>query len=176
DREPHRAESAGRDVTVAGIVRIELGHPQLVLTHIGDDGAIGPAHVTNAGKDAFGRQLPAIALIARPGEGENLVVPGVTATGGHERRQATREIPGIADQSQCNGDVFPDLRGIELDVNDPGAGSESSRVASHPVVEAESDADDEVGVLDRAVDVYFAVHARHAQMQAMTLGKCADTE
>ena len=61
-------------------------------------------------------------------------------------------------------------------MNDPGAGSESRRVAGHPVVEAESDADDEVGVLDRAVDVHFSVHARHAQMQVMTLGKCADAE
>ena len=48
---------------------------------------------------------------------------------------------------------------------------ERREVAGHPVVEPEADADDQVGLLDGAVDVHLAVHARHAEVQRMRLGE-----
>ena len=47
----------------------------------------------------------------------------------------------------------------------------AGEVAGHPVVEAEADADDEVGLLDRPIDVDLAVHARHAEVERMRLRK-----
>ena len=51
------------------------------------------------------------------------------------------------------------------------AAREAREVAGHPVVEPEPDADDQVGLLDGAVDVHLAVHPGHAEMQRMRLGE-----
>jgi hypothetical protein len=53
---------------------------------------------------------------------------------------------------------------------------EPGEVAGHPVVESESQADDEIGLLDGSIDVHLTVHAGHAEVKRMCFGKRADTE
>ena len=56
-------------------------------------------------------------------------------------------------------------------MNDLGAPREGGEVAGHPVVEPETDPDDEVGLLDRAVDMHLPVHPGHTEMKRMRFGK-----
>ena len=53
---------------------------------------------------------------------------------------------------------------------------ERGGIAGHAIVEPHADAHDEIGRLDGLVDVHFAVHSRHAEVQIMRLRECADAE
>jgi hypothetical protein len=72
--------------------------------------------------------------------------------------------------------VLADLRGVEIHVDDLRLRSEGGGIAGDAVIEAEPDAEDDVGVLDGAVDVHLPVHARHAEVQRMRFGDGADAE
>ena len=61
-------------------------------------------------------------------------------------------------------------------MNNLRVAGEARRVAGHAVVEAHAHRDQQVGMLDGAIDVHLAVHARHAEMQRMILGERADAE
>jgi hypothetical protein len=71
---------------------------------------------------------------------------------------------------------LPTSDGIELEVDDPRPPRERREIAGDTVVEPESHPDDQVGLLDRAVDVHLPVHSRHAEVQRMRLGERADAE
>ena len=55
-------------------------------------------------------------------------------------------------------------------------GREARGVAGDPVIETEPDAEDHVGVLDGAVDMHFAVHPGHAEVERMRFREGADAE
>ena len=82
----------------------------------------------------------------------------------------------VADQPDGDGHVLADLRRIELDVDHLRPAGEGREVSRHPVIEPEPDPDDQVGLLDGAVHVHLAMHARHAQVQRVRLRERADPE
>ena len=175
-REPHGPQSAGGDVGVGPLIAEQLGDPHLVLAHVGDDRAAARGVLLEGGQDPVRRQPALEALHPRPDEALDLRAPRRRTAGARRPRAGAERGPGVADEAHGHGHVLPDLRGVELDVNDLGAAREGRQVAGDPVVEPEADPDDEVGLLDGAVHVHLAVHAGHAEMQRVRLGKGADAE
>src|SRR5687767_10873568 len=52
----------------------------------------------------------------------------------------------------------------------------AGQVAGHPVIEAKAQTDDEIGLLDRAIDVDLAMHPGHAEVERVRLGEPADAQ
>ena len=63
--------------------------------------------------------------------------------------------------------VLGDLRGVDVDVHDGGAGREGVEAAGHAVVEAGAERDDQVGALEGTDGRHGAVHAGHAEVVAI---------
>ena len=103
--------------------------------------------------------------------------PAISSRQASQSRGATpasssaEERPRVAHQPDRGRHVLPDLRRIELDVDHLRAAGEAREVAGDPVVEPKPDAEDQIGLLDRPVDVHLAVHARHAEVQRVRLGE-----
>ena len=174
--EAHRAEAAGREVGVEPPVREQLGHPHLVLPHVGHDAAPAAARVVQGPQDRLRRDVALELLVLGAARRVDLLPPRRAGAGGQGAGEGREDGAGVAHQRHFHRHVLADLRGIELDVDDLRVPGEARRVAGHPVVEAHAHGDQQVGMLDRAVDVHLAVHARHAEMQRMILGEGADAE
>ena len=162
---------------VGPLVGEELRHPHLVLADVGDDGAAAAGRVADGA-----RECPRATSPPRKPSHRGRTNPAISARhASHVARRDAREQRrriglGVADDADRHGNVLADLRGVELDVDDLGAPRERREVAGDAIVEAEPHADDEVGLLDGAVDVHLAVHAGHAEVERMRLGKRADPE
>src|SRR5258707_7049015 len=52
----------------------------------------------------------------------------------------------------------------------------SAKVASHTIVEAHADSDQQVGFLNGVIDPGFAVHAHHSEIQRIAGREAADAE
>jgi hypothetical protein len=124
------------------------------------------------------RPPAAASISARMPAGESLDLgpPGLAFAWRHPGEELPQDRAGVADQPHLGGDVLADLGGIELDVNHLRVPGERREVAGDPIVEPQSHAQDQVRLLDGAVHVHLAVHARHAEMQRMRLGEPADPE
>ena len=136
-----------------------------------------PVASSSAREDPLGRE-PALKLSTRGRTKLAISARHAVAVARLDALRAARRriVARVAHQADGHGHVLADLGRIELDVDDLGAAGEGREVAGHPVVEPEPDPDDQVGLLDGAVDVHLAVHARHAEVQRVRLGERADAE
>ena len=100
-----------------------------------------------------------------------LALPGLDA--GHERAE---HVAQVADDADVDGNDLADLGGVDVDVDLLGLTGIGPDVARDAVVEAHTEGDEEVGLLDRRVDPGLAVHAHHAEVEGMRGGKRADAE
>ena len=150
---------------VGTLVGVQLGDPHLMLPHVGHDRAAVAGDVVDRGDDVLRRQVAAVALLPRPRVTVDLFEPGDAVARRDGREQLGHDLVRVTHDPQGRGHVLPDLRDVEVDVNDLGPRSEARRVPRDAVVEPQSDAHDEIGVLDRAVDVDLPVHPRHAEVQ-----------
>src|SRR5207249_11980434 len=101
--------------------------------------------------DRLGRQVAAIRLGPGAHEAADMLEPALAPARLHGRHQAARDVARVAHDADGDGDVLPDLRAVQVDVDDAGLRREAGRVARDAVVEPQTDADDDVGVLDRTV-------------------------
>ncbi len=108
--------------------------------------------------------------------GVDLLPPAGAGPRCQRARQGREDGTGIAHQRHVDRHVLADLGRVELDVDNLRVTGKARGVAGHAVVEAHAHRDEQVGMLDGAIDVHFAVHARHAEMQRMILGERADAE
>ena len=115
--------------------------------------------------------MPAGGLgVAAPlGELLEVLGPGRGVHRVHQREHRAKHPPGIADDRHLDRDVLADLGGVDVHVDDPGVRRIGPHVAGDPVVEAHPDGEQQVGRLDRLVDVLPAVHAHVAVAQGMGL-------
>ena len=76
-----------------------------------------------------------------------------------------------------DADVGPadlaELGGVDVDVDDLGLGGEGGDLAGDPVVEPAAQRDQQVGALHRGDGGVVAVHARHAEREAVRVGEGA---
>ena len=107
----------------------------------------------------------------------DLRAPRLAVARRYRGEQRAQDLARVAHQpDRRSATFFPISDRIQLDVNHLRAPGKAGEVAGDPVVEPETDAEDQVGLLDRAVDMHLAVHARHAEMQRVRLGEAADAE
>ena len=169
---------------VAGVA----GHPHLVLADVGHERRVVPGGLADLGDDEVGREqavapgaraVPARRLRFPPPLGELGEVGGplgLRRPACDQREQAAEDALRVAHDGDVHGHVLADLGRVDVDVDDPGVGRVGAHVAGHPVVEAHADGDEEVGRLDRPVDVLPAVHPHVAVGQRMGLVHRADPE
>src|SRR5213075_1086095 len=79
--------------------------------------------------------------------------------------QLLKDTASVTDQRDVAAHRATDGGAVDIDVHDLRARGKGGRIARHAVVEAHADADEQVGGLNRLVDVDFAVHARHPEVQ-----------
>ena len=124
-----------------------------------------------------GESPPRKPSAARPDEPGDLRAPGVAVSrGAIAIEQCARLAFASPTSPTATGTFFPISEASRSMWMILAPRANAGEVAGHPVVEAESYADDDVGLLDGAIDVHLAVHARHAQMEGMRLGEGADPE
>jgi hypothetical protein len=91
-----------------------------------------------------------------------------------ERHDEVRDhLAAVADDRNVRGAVLADLGGVDVGVDHLGVRSEGVEVAGHPVVEPGSEADDQVTALQAGDRCDGAVHARHAEVLGVAVGKGA---
>ena len=90
--------------------------------------------------------------------------------------QAGQDVLRVAHDRDLDGHVLADLGRVDVRVDDPRIGGVGADGAGDPVVEAHPDGDQEVGRLDRAVDVLPAVHPHVAVGQRVLLVHGADAQ
>ncbi len=66
--------------------------------------------------------------------------------------------------------VLADFCGIDIRVNDLGAGSEGRELPSDAIIKARTERDEEIAALHRTHCCNGAVHAGHAQVERMRIG------
>ena len=124
------------------------------------------------------RTVPARALGIAPPLGQlvEVLAPRLRLHGGDHRQQRREDPLRVADDRHLDRHVLADLGGVDVDVDDPGIRGVRPDVAGDTVVEAHPDGDQQVGRLDRAIDVLPAVHAHEAVAQRMCLVDGADAQ
>ena len=179
--EAHRARSTGVHPRARLFELPVLRGPHLVLTHACcHDGARAPPRAAIASITCWGRSGPSaagllveerIALLPRA----DLLPPHVEI----ERRRA----PSRRARVSADGDIglqrdvgvtnLVELRGVDVDVNDLGARRKRRDLAGHSVVKARAKGDQQVGLLDCGHGAVHPVHARHAEVLVVRIGKGA---
>ena len=82
----------------------------------------------------------------------------------------------VAYQGHFHRHVPSHLSCFYVQVDDPGVGRKGGCLSGDPVVEAHSQAYDQVGLVHRQVGPVHAVHAQHPKAQVMISGKPAKTQ
>src|SRR5208283_749347 len=79
------------------------------------------------------------------------------------RRQALQQtgedVGGVADQRVEGGLDLPDLRRVDVDVGDRGVRAELGYLAGGAIVEARSDREQQIGLLEQEICALGGVHA-----------------
>src|SRR5207247_10896628 len=133
--------------------------------HVRTDGAPPARRLVKRSENRLGRQVAAERRRPRPRELADLLEPALARPRAYLRGEPARDVASVAHDPHRDGDVLPDLRAVQVDVDDASAGGEPGGVYGDAVVETQPDADDQVGVLDGAVHPHLAVHPRHAEAE-----------
>ncbi len=92
------------------------------------------------------------------------------------RQQQLEHFPRVADHRHIGADVLADLGRVDIDVDDLRLACEAIDPSRRPVVEPGADVDQQVGLVERVVDVLVAVHPHHAERERVRLGKGAEPQ
>ena len=123
------------------------------------------------GQDAVEVGIVAERLVALPHGHLAPPLGGVARL--HDCGKLLQEILQVADDRQVGLLDLVDFGRIDVDVDDLGAAGELGDLAGHPIVEANAERQQQVGVIDRVVGVDAAVHPEHVQRKRIVAGKTA---
>lgn len=84
------------------------------------------------------------------------------------------DLAGVTDDRHVGRAVLADLGRVDVGVDDLGVRGEAVQPAGDAVVEAGSEGDDQVGLLQRGDGGDRTVHARHSDVQRVAVGECAE--
>ena len=93
--------------------------------------------------------------------------------GPQDLEQVLQGLPQIADDRVLGRLDLVDLRGIDVDVHNLAVLGELADLARNAVVEADTQGEQEIGLVDRVVGEHRAVHAEHLQAEEVIAGKAA---
>ena len=177
----HRAQPARGQQLVGMFVDIVLSFPHLMLPHVGgDDGvALGdvPEFAHHMGRnDVVRLGVGNVALFPVRLPFPNLPPPLGMPLLLDEGQEGLQGFLRVADNGHRGGHVLAHFRGVEFEVDDLGLGRELVQFARDAVVEAHTNGDEDVTVLNGQVGAGLTVHPAHAQGQGMGFGDAADAE
>ena len=84
--------------------------------------------------------------------------------------QGGDDVGQVPDDRDVGGADLGDLGGVDVDVDHRGLGGEGVRLAGDAVIEAGSQADDDVGPLQGPDGGHSAVHSGHPQVERVLAG------
>ena len=174
----HYAEAAGGYEGVGAVEEQVLRRPHLVLAHAGDDDGVVvlPDEVVELRQHLLGHQGGA------GGDGQGGMFGGHTGDGCHpfgalaplgQGGQGLEDRAGVADQGDFGGDDAPHLAGFDVQVDDAGVGGEAGDASGYAVVEAHSQADDNVGLVNDHIAPVHTVHSQHTEALGVIAGEGA---
>ncbi|CAM5513511.1 hypothetical protein SANTM175S_00990 [Streptomyces antimycoticus] len=184
-RVAHGPGAAGVQPGGGLVVLDEVRGPHLVLADARrEDGALG-GQLSDAlddllrGEGAVRRQVvaqrvgvaPAVQIVP-PGGVVAAVALGVLLLDGLD--EVGEDLAGVTDDRHVGGAVLADLRRVDVGVDDLGVRGEAVQLAGDAVVEAGSEGDDQVGLLQRGDGGDRTVHARHSHVQRVAVGERAE--
>ena len=150
-----------------------------MLADAGDDVAVALRRLVYLLDDVLRQHFLRLADDDRRVLAAHLIEPGEPALArlvGDMLVQLAQRRLRVAPQRCVRLHVLADLRGIDLQVDDLGFRREVLQAAGDAVVEAHTDADEEVRLADRDVVPVHPVHPGHPQVQRMCAGEAADAE
>jgi len=103
----------------------------------------------------------------------DLRVPGIARHVPDVREQFAQDLRRVSDDGDIHADVLADRGRVHVNVHDLGGGREGIHAPSHAVVEPRTDGEDQVRFGDRVVGRRRAVHAEHAEREAVVAGEGA---
>ena len=181
-REAHGAESARGDQSAWTVVLVVLRLPHLMLAHVAHDDRVSPGSLPEIVDDVGGQQptvrlvMKDVARLAIPAPPVDSRDPLLVLLRRHHRRQGVERCAEIGDDRHVDSNVLVDLRGVDLHVDLSGLRGVRLEVAGDPIVEAHSEGEQQVGLLNRVVDEGLPVHAHHPETEGMALREAPDTE
>src|SRR5680860_160235 len=181
NREAHRAEAPGVDPGV-GVLEVHVVRgPHLVLPHTGDVDRLGAGDPTDSLDDVLRGEalcrgvVPEGVLHLHSGEELD---PALVVTGGallllglQRDDQVGDHLARITHDRDVGHAVLADLGGVDVGVDHLGTGGEGVEVSGDPVVEAGTQVDDQVALLQARDRGDGAVHARHAEVLGVAVGE-----
>ncbi len=166
--EAHGAKSAGGQPAARPGEGIGLRDPHLVLTDVGGDDRVLAGQLTAAADDPVGAtgiaetvEFQGIVL-PQPGNFRRPLRAGLL---GQLLKPVEQHTAGIGANADIGLADFPDLGGIDINVDDGGAGAEGLDLAGGAVVEADADRDEEVAAFERLVRKAGGMHAQHPEVE-----------
>ncbi len=149
----------------------QLRRPHLVLSNVGAN-AVRAALVDDAGKSGehiVGHEHVGIGavvlLLLNVLVADSMDMPN--PLGGISRRQLFQHGPQhilhIAHDRHVHTNILANLRGIDIDMHNFGVGGERRGLAGHPIIKAAAQVQQQVALLDSAVVMHPAMHARHTE-------------
>ena len=170
-------------ICVCGLEPVDqLGRPHLVLADVGADAIVAalvhdPAqHCIHIVRHEHLGIWPSVLLLGGVLflHVADVCHPGSTFARGQFFKHGLQHALGIAYDRHIHAHILADLGRIEVDMDDLGVRREARCLAGHAVVETPADIEQNIALLDRAVVMDPAVHARHAERLWMILGEGAD--
>ncbi len=169
-----------------------LRQPHWVLPHVGNDDHVGVTDPPRNGADGLaGTQSPdregrirvrlrdsalVCGGLGSPAPPPQIPPPLAMLLAGrppYELGQRGRE---VTHNGKVGFDGATHGRLVDIEMHHLGVWRERVGFADHPVIEAEAEAQHEVGPLDASVGAFGPVHARHTQRQAMVRSKRIESQ
>ena len=165
--EAHGAQTAGRKPLARPAQGIGLGHPHLVLAHVGGDDGL----VVQAGGHGADQAEVAAGIVAVLGQGKGMLAFQLVDAGQpcrplprlHQGQQGLQHLGRVAGDTHVGSLDLVQLGRVDVDVDDARPRAELGHLARGPVVEAGPHGDQQVALVQGQVGGAGPVHAQHAQ-------------
>ena len=169
-------------MTVRACPEIVASRPHLVLPNVRDNNGLSIRFLAYRFQDGDGVGILLVALhtcktlVVLSLPGPKFTNPGAVIARCNRFGERGQGCLRIGYNRHGSGFDLVHLRWVDIDVDEACMGSKFTCLACNAVIEAQPDANQQVGGADRAVDMRRAMHAGHTKRQSMCLRKRAQAE